>query len=355
VTGAITVTIQAVTNKAATNQAVTNQAVTNQAATNQAATNQAATNQSSDAAATAGLPRLEPLRFARTDDLEVGYFEAGPAAGEVVLLLHGFPYDIHSYVEVIPRLVAAGRRVIVPYLRGHGPTRFRDAEGPRSGQQAAIGSDVLGLLDALHIPRAVLAGFDWGGRAACVAAALWPDRCTGVVSVNGYLIQDIDSAMTPIRPDLEAGLWYFFYFLTERGRAGLTANRRDIAKVIWTRNSPHWHFDDAELARAGAAFDNPDYVEVVLHSYRHRLGLAPGDPAYADIESRLAAQPVISVPAVTLDGLADGNFPATDGSASAPHFTGPRAHHLVPNAGHNLPREAPEAFADAILEVTCLR
>jgi hypothetical protein len=187
--------------------------VTNEMMTNQAATNQAAANPSGDAAATAGLPRLEPLRFARTDDLEVGYFEAGPATGEVVLLLRGFPYDIHSYVEVIPRLVAAGRRVIVHYLRGHGPTRFLDGDTPRSGQQAAIGRDVLGLLDALGIPRAVLAGFDWGGGAACVAAALWPGRCTGVVSVNSYLIQDIDGAMTPIRPDLEAGLWYFFYFL----------------------------------------------------------------------------------------------------------------------------------------------
>jgi pimeloyl-ACP methyl ester carboxylesterase len=171
------------------------------------------------------------------------------------------------------------------------------------------------------------------------------------VSVNSYLIQDISSAMTPIRPDLEAGLWYFFYFLTERGRAGLTAHRRDIAKVIWTRNSPCWHFDDAELARAAEAFDNPDFVEVVLHSYRHRLGFAPDDPAYASIEATLAAQPVISVPAVTLDGLADGNFPATDGSTSAHHFSGPRVHHQVPNAGHNLPREAPEAFAGAILEV----
>ena len=272
------------------------------------------------------LPRLEPLRYVRTDALEVGYFEAGPTDGDVVALLHGFPYGIHSYVEVIPPLVAAGHRVIVPYLRGHGPTRFLDTATPRSGQQAAIGSDVIALLDALDIQRAVLAGFDWGGRAACVATAIWPERCAGIVSVNSYLIQDISSAMTPIRPDLEAGLWYFFYFLTERGRAGLTANRRDIAKVIWTRNSPNWHFDDATLNRAAAAFDNPDYVDVVLHSYRHRLGLAPSYPPYDEVEKRLAAQPVISVPAVTLDGLADGNFPATDGSASAGHFTGLRVH-----------------------------
>jgi pimeloyl-ACP methyl ester carboxylesterase len=300
------------------------------------------------------LPRLEPLRYVRTDALEVAYFEAGPSNGEVALLLHGFPYDIHSYVDVIPRLVEAGDRVIAPYLRGHGPTRFLDSATPRSGQQAAIGNDVIALLDALDIPRAILAGYDWGGRAACVAAARWPERCAGIVSVNGYLIQAISSAMTPIRPDLEAGLWYFFYFLTERGRAGLTANRREIAKVIWTRNSPKWQFDDATLERAAVAFDNPDYVDVVLHSYRHRLGLAPSYPPYDEIEKSLAQQPAITVPAVTLDGLADGNFPATDGSASAHHFTGPRAHHQVPNAGHNLPQESPEAFASAVLELARL-
>jgi pimeloyl-ACP methyl ester carboxylesterase len=215
------------------------------------------------AAASGALARLEPVRCVRTGELEVGYFEAGPDDGEAVLLLHGFPYDIHSYVDVIPLLAAAGRRVIVPYLRGHGPTRFVDAAAPRSGQQAAIGAGVISLLDALGIRRAIFAGYDWGGRAACVAAALWPERCTGVVSVNGYLIQDIRTAMTPIQPDREAGLWYFFYFLTERGRAGLTANRREIAKVIWTRNSPAWTFDDATLERAVVAFDNPDYVDVV--------------------------------------------------------------------------------------------
>ncbi len=300
------------------------------------------------------LPRLEPLRSVRTDTLEVAYYEAGPGDGEVVLLLHGFPYDIHSYVDVIPRLREAGYRVIVPYLRGHGPTRFLDSVAPRSGQQAAIGSDVIALLDALAIPRAIVAGYDWGGRAACVAAALWPERCVGIVSVNSYLIQDISHAMMPVRPDLEAGFWYFYYFLTERGRAGLSANRRDIAKVIWTRNSPNWLFDDATLDRAAVAFDNPDYVEVVLHSYRHRLGYAPGSPPYEQIEEMLAGQPAIPVPAVTLDGLADGNFPATDGSASAHHFTGPRVHHQVPNAGHNLPQESPEAFASAVLELAHL-
>ena len=307
------------------------------------------------AVVTGALPRLEPLRYVRTDALEVAYFEAGPSDGEVALLLHGFPYDIHSYVDVIPRLVEAGHRVIAPYLRGHGPTRFLDSAAPRSGQQAAIGTDVIALLDALDIPRAIFAGYDWGGRAACVAAALWPERCAGIVSVNSYLIQDVSLAMTPIRPDLEAGLWYFYYFLTERGRAGLTANRREIARVIWTRNSPNWYFDDATLERAAVAFDNPDYVDVVLHSYRHRLGFAPSYPPYDQIEQQLTAQPAITVPAVTLDGLADGNFPATDGSASARHFTRPRVHHQVPNAGHNLPQEAPEAFASAVLELAHLR
>jgi pimeloyl-ACP methyl ester carboxylesterase len=300
------------------------------------------------------LARLAPVRYAHAGELDVGYVEAGPDDGEVVLLLHGFPYDIHSYVEVIPLLAAAGRRVVVPYLRGHGPTRFASDAAPRSGQQAAIGADVIALLDALGIARAAFAGYDWGGRAACVAAALWPQRCTGIVSVGGYLIQDIGTAMTPIAPDREAGLWYFFYFLTERGRAGLTANRREIARVIWTRNSPAWTFDDATLQRAATAFDNPDYVDVVLHSYRHRLGCAPGDPRYEEIERRLAAQPAITVPAVTLDGMADGNFPATDGVASAHHFTASRRHHQVPDAGHNLPQEAPGAFADAVLELATL-
>ena len=300
------------------------------------------------------LPRLGPVRTVRTDLLEVGYVELGPAAGQVVLLLHGFPYDVHSYVVVAPRLAEAGCRVVVPYLRGHGPTRFLDGATPRSGQQAALGADVVALMDALGIERAVLAGYDWGGRAACVAAALWPDRCAGLVSVNGYLIQDIAAAAAPIPPELEAGFWYFFYFLTERGRAGLTANRRDIARVIWTRNSPAWSFDEAMLDRVAAAFDNPDYVEVVLHSYRHRLGHADGDPRYAELERQLAALPPVPVPAVTLDGEADGNFPATDGTAGAAHFTGPRRHYQVPLAGHNLPQEAPEWFTAAVLEVRAM-
>ena len=301
------------------------------------------------------LALLGPVQSVRTATLDVGYVEAGPPEGDVVLLLHGFPYDVHSYVGVVPLLSAAGMRVVIPYLRGHGPTRFLDPSTPRSGQQAALGTDVVELMDALGIERATMAGYDWGGRAACVAAALWPQRCDGIVSVNSYLIQDISAATTPIAPRLEAGFWYFWYFSTERGRAGLTAHRRDIAEVIWRRNSPRWDFGDPELDRAALAFENPDYVEVVLHSYRHRLGLAPGCPAYDEAERVLADLPPITLPAVTLDGLADGNFPATDGGPSAEHFTGPRTHHTVPDAGHNLPREAPEAFAAAVLELADIR
>ncbi|MDN4614065.1 alpha/beta hydrolase [Leifsonia sp. F6_8S_P_1B] len=294
---------------------------------------------------------LGPLRRAQTPELDVAFHELGPAGGPAVLLLHGYPYSVSSYVEVAPRLAAHGLRVIVPHLRGHGPTRFRDDSTPRSGQQAALATDAVDLLDALGIDSAVLAGYDWGGRAACVAAALQPERVRGIVSVNGYLIQDIAASGNPLPPRLEAGFWYFFYFLTERGRAGLTADPRGVAEVIWRRNSPEWAFTDAELDAAAAAFDNPDYVEVVLHSYRHRLGAAPGAPAYVAAESVLATLPPIPVPAVTLDGMADGNFPATDGSAQAVRFTGPREHRQVPHAGHNLPREAPDAFVAAVLRV----
>jgi pimeloyl-ACP methyl ester carboxylesterase len=298
---------------------------------------------------------MGPIRQVRTKTLDVGCFEAGPHDGPVVLLLHGYPYDIHSYAEVAPLLAARGCRVIVPYLRGHGSTRFVDANAPRAGQQGAIGADVIELIDALDIRKAVFAGFDWGGRAACVAAALWPERCNGLVSVNSYLIQDIAHAMKPAAPMIESGLWYQYYFQTERGRAGLTADRKGIARVIWTRNSPTWHFDDATLDRTANAFDNPDYVDIVIHSYRHRLGLAPGFEPYAQIEAKLAALPPITVAAVTLDGLADGNYPATDGSATAAKFKGPRTHRQVPNAGHNLPQEAPQAFADAVMELVNVR
>src|SRR5258706_14128994 len=266
------------------------------------------------AGSTKALARLQPLKNIDAGPLNIAYYESGPADGPVVLLLHGFPYDIHSYVDVAPMLAARGCRVIVPYLRGHGSTRFLDDATPRSGQQAAIGVDVINLMDALKIRRAVLAGFDWGGRAACVAAALWPERCVGLVSVNSYLIQDIAKAMAPILPKIESGLWYQYYFQTERGRAGLTANRRELARVLWTRNSPNWHFDDAALDRAAAAFDRPDYVDVVIHSYRHRLGLAAGYPQYEDVERKLALQPPIVVPTLTLARDRDGVVPAICGT-----------------------------------------
>lgn len=296
------------------------------------------------------LPTLS-IRQVKTDLLDIGYHAAGPEDGRPVILLHGYPYDIHSYVDVAPMLAAQGYRVIVPHLRGHGSTRFLDPATPRSGQQAAIGQDVLDLMDALHIPEAVLAGYDWGGRAACVAAALRPSRCVGLVSVNSYLIQDIAHADAPLPASVEAGLWYQFYFQTERGRAGLTAHRRDIARVLWEHNSPLWKFNDATFARAAAAFDHPDYVDVVIHSYRHRLGLAPGYPEYEAIERKLAALPAIASPTITLDGVADGVIAATDGSAAAARFSGPRQHRRIPGAGHNLPQEAPQAFADAVAEL----
>ena len=295
--------------------------------------------------------RMQPLRHVDCGVLNVGYYEAGPADGPVVMLLHGFPYDIHSYVDVAAQLAAQDCRAIVPYLRGYGPTRFRDQKTPRSGEQAAIGADLMALMDALGVKRAVFAGYDWGGRAACVAAALWPERCIGLVSVNGYLVQDIASAMLPMKPEREVALWYQYYFQLERGRAGLAANRRGIAKILWQQWSPNWHFNDATLDRTVAAHDNPDYVDVVIHSYRHRFGLADGDPQYADIQRRLAALPAITVPAITLDGEGDGVAPPTDGAASAAKFTGARTHRIIPRAGHNLPQEEPEAFAGAVMEL----
>jgi pimeloyl-ACP methyl ester carboxylesterase len=292
-----------------------------------------------------------PLKQINAGVLNIGYAEAGPADGSTVILLHGWPYDIHSYVDVAPILAAKGCRLIVPHLRGHGTTRFLDGATPRAGQQASIGTDVIDLMNALQIPRAVLAGYDWGGRAACVVAALWPERCKGLVSVNSYLLQDIAKAALPIAARIEAGFWYQYYFLTEPGRAGLTANRRDIARIMWTRNSPSWHFDDATFDRSAAAFDDPDYVDVVIHSYRHRLGYAPGYPSYVDLEKRLAAQPTISVPTITLDGDSDGVVAATDGKSTAAKFGSDREHRVIPSAGHNLPQENPTAFAAAVLSL----
>jgi pimeloyl-ACP methyl ester carboxylesterase len=314
-----------------------------------------ATAHASSAAAGASGSGSAPIKQIKAGVLDAGYYEVGPSNDLPVLLLHGFPYSIDSYGQVAPMLADRGCRVIVPYLRGHGSTRFLDGATPRAGQQAAIGVDVIALMDALALNRAVLAGYDWGGRAACVVAALWPERCTGLVSVNGYLIQDIAKAGMPLPPSIESGLWYQYYFQTERGRAGLIANRREIARTLWLRNSPTWRFDEATLDRHASAFDNPDYVDVVIHSYRHRLGLAAGYPPYEDVERRLAAQPAIPVPTITMDGDADGVVPATDGRATAARFMGQRQHRVVPNVGHNLPEEAPREFADAVWELASSR
>ena len=294
--------------------------------------------------------RLEPLRHVDAGVLNIAYYEAGPVDGPVAVLLHGFPYDIHAYVDVAPILAGQGCRVIVPYLRGYGPTRFLDPATFRSGEQAAIGADLMALMDALSIPRAVFAGSDWGGRAACVGAALWPERCIGPVSVNSYQIQDIANALKPADVTREVALWYQWYFQIERGRAGLAADRRAITRTLWRQWSPNWSFDEACLERTSVAHDNPDYVDIVIHSYRHRYGLVEGDPRYAEIQRRLAGLPPITVPAITLDGEDDGVAPATDGKASAARFTGSRVHRRI-RAGHNLPQEAPEAFAAAVMEL----
>ncbi|MEW2288502.1 alpha/beta hydrolase [Streptomyces sp. NPDC047841] len=299
---------------------------------------------------------LGPVRTARTDVLDIAYHAVGPALGKPVILLHGWPFSpVGSYAEVAPALARRGYRCYIPYLRGHGETRFLREDTFRSGEQAALGADLVAFMDALRIPRALYAGYDWGGRAADVAAALWPRRCTGLVSVNGYLIQNLAVAEEPLTPSVESGYWYFFYFLTERGRKGLLRNREDLARVVWHRNSPAWQFTEAEFAQAAELWSNPDYVDVVIHSYRHRLAAAPGDPRYAGLERRLLDQPTITVPTVTLDGQADGVVPATDGSGYAAHFTGPWAHHVVPGAGHNLPQERPEAFIAAVLEADAMR
>ena len=294
---------------------------------------------------------MGPLSTVRAGVLEVAYFSTGPIEGPPVLLMHGFPYDIHAYAEVAPQLAAAGCRVVVPYLRGYGGTRFLAAHTLRSGEQAALGADLLALMDALGIERAVLAGYDWGGRAACVVAALWPERCAGLVSLNSYNIQNIARAMVPDTPANEHRLWYQYYFHSERGRAALEANRRGVCRLLWQQWSPSWRFDEATFERSAAAFDHPDFVDVVIHSYRHRFGLVPGDPAYAAIEHRLAAQPLITVPTITFDGVDDGVRSPDPADAQAARFAGPRAHRIIPGAGHNLPQEAPQVFADAVLEL----
>jgi pimeloyl-ACP methyl ester carboxylesterase len=294
---------------------------------------------------------MTPLQHIRAGVLDVAYFEAGPTTGTPVFLMHGFPYDIHTYAEVAPLLAAQGCRVIVPYLRGYGGTNFLSPDTPRSGEQAALGADLLALMDALKIERAVLAGYDWGGRAACVVAALWPQRCAGLVSFNSYNIQNIALAMQPDTAENEHRLWYQYYFHSERGRAGLKQDRRAICRLLWQLWSPTWKFDDATFERSAKAFEHPDFVEVVIHSYRHRFGLVAGDQAYAEIERRLAAQPVITVPTITFDGIDDGVRPPAKAEAHARQFSGPRDHRLVPGVGHNMPQEVPQVFADAVMEL----
>jgi pimeloyl-ACP methyl ester carboxylesterase len=307
----------------------------------------------------ADLPKIKPgtntslgaLKQIDAGVLNVGYAEAGPADGPAVLLLHGWPYDIHSYVDVAPLLAAAGYRVIVPYLRGYGTTRFLSSDTVRNGQPAALALDAVALLDALKIEKPILAGYDWGARTANIVAALWPERCKALVSVSGYLIGSQEAGKVPLPPKAELEWWYQYYFATERGRAGYDKYRHDFAKLIWQIASPKWDFDDATFDRSAAAFDNADHVAIVIHNYRWRLGLAQGEPKYDDVEKRLAAGPVIAVPTITLEGDANG-APHPEPGAYAKKFSGKYAHRLIKGGvGHNLPQEAPQAFAEAVVEV----
>jgi pimeloyl-ACP methyl ester carboxylesterase len=283
--------------------------------------------------------------------LSVGYVDTGPRKGPAVLLLHGWPYDLHSYVDVAPLLAAKGYRVIVPYVRGYGTTRFLSADTARNGQQGAIALDAIAFMDALKIPKAIIGGFDWGARTGNIIAALWPERCKGLVSVSGYLIGSQVTGRNPLLPRAEYQWWYQYYFATERGRLGYQKNTREFNKLIWQLASPRWSFDDATFDRTAAAFDNPDHVDVVIHNYRWRLGLAEGEPQYRELESKLAQAPNIAVPTVTLEGDANG-APHPEAAAYAKKFTGKYKHRVIEGGvGHNLPQEAPQAFADAIIEV----
>ncbi len=283
--------------------------------------------------------------------LNVGYAEAGKSDGRVVMLLHGWPYDIHSYVDVAPRLAQAGYRVIVPYLRGYGTTRFLFRDTFRNGQQSVVALDIIALMDALKIEQAIIAGFDWGARTADIIAAIFPQRCKALVSVSGYLIGSQQAGQVPLPPQAELQWWYQYYFATERGRAGYERYRHDFAKLIWQLSSPKWDFDDATFERSAAAFDNPDHVSIVIHNYRWRLGLAEGEPHYDELEQRLAAAPTITAPTITLEGDANG-APHPEASAYASKFSGRYAHRVITGGvGHNLPQEAPQAFAQAIVDV----
>jgi pimeloyl-ACP methyl ester carboxylesterase len=292
-----------------------------------------------------------PVKQINAGVLDTGYVESGPADGPAVMLLHGWPYDVHSFADVTPVLASAGYRVIVPFVRGYGTTRFLSDDAPRNGQQAVLAVDVIALMDALGIGRAILAGFDWGARSANVVAALWPDRCKALVSVSGYLIGSQAAGQAPLPPQAEHSWWYQFYFATERGRAGYDAYRRDFSKLIWQLASPKWAFDDATFARSAAAFDNPDHVAIVIHNYRWRIGLAAGEPRYDDLERRLAGLPDIAVPTITLEGDANG-APHPDAGAYAAKFSGRYTHRVIEGGvGHNLPQEAPQAFAQAVADV----
>lgn len=285
--------------------------------------------------------------------LSVAYREFGPERGEPVILLHGFPYDIHAYEAVAADLASRGRRCIVPFLRGYGGTRFLSPDTIRSGEQAALGADLLALMDALAIGRAILGGYDWGGRAACIVSALWPERVRGLVSCGtGYNIQNIATSGEPASPEAELRFWYQYYFHSERGRAGLSADRRGVCRLLWKLWSPRWDFDAATFEQSAAAFDNPDFVEVVIHSYRHRFGLAAGDPALLSIEERLATQPAIGLPTIVLEGDADGvEGPVSSADRAKPHFTGFYHRRVIEGIGHNLPQEAPGIFVEAVLSL----
>jgi pimeloyl-ACP methyl ester carboxylesterase len=292
-----------------------------------------------------------PIKQIDAGLLNVGYADAGPSNGRAVILLHGWPYDIHSFVDVVPTLASDGYRVIVPYLRGYGTTGFLSSETFRNGQQSAVALDVIALMDALKIEKAILAGFDWGARTADIVAALWPERCKALISVSGYLIGNQQAGKLPLTPKAELQWWYQYYFATERGQAGYDKYRRDFAKLIWQLASPKWSFDDATFNRSAASFDNSDHVAVVIHNYRWRLGLAEGEPKYSDMEKRLAEGPVIAVPTITLEGDANG-APHPEATAYAKKFSGRYEHRIIIGGiGHNLPQEAPEAFAKSIVDV----
>ena len=292
-----------------------------------------------------------PIKRVRTNALEIAYEESGPADGYPVVLAHGFPYDPRAFDEVTPPLVSAGYRAIVPYLRGYGDTRFLSASTMRSGQQGAMGRDLLDFMDALNLRTAVLVGFDWGGRAACVVSALWPERVRGLVSCSGYTIQDIAASVKPAAPEQEHRMWYQYYFHTERGRAGLAANRHDLCKLLWNLWSPNWKFDDATYDRTAASFNNPDFVDVVIHSYRHRFGYVAGDPAFDSVEAQLAKQPPIRVPSIVLQGGGDGVNAAAASATQARLFTGRYERRVIPVVGHDVPQEAPAETAKAALDL----